>query len=51
VAHTFDPSTRKAEAGASMSFRASLVYRVLTVLWTAKVIQRNPFSKKTKNKN
>lgn len=29
VAHTFSPSTRKAEALGSLKFEASLVYRVI----------------------
>jgi hypothetical protein len=40
VAHTFDPSTREAEA--------SLVYRVSSR--TARAIQRNPVSKNQKKK-
>jgi hypothetical protein len=41
VAHTFNPSTQEAEAN-----EASLVYRVS--FRTARAIQRNPVSKKTK---
>jgi hypothetical protein len=40
VAHTFNPSTREAEAG---RFLASLIYRVSSR--TARDIQRNPVSK------
>ena len=47
VAHAFNPSTWEAEAGGS-EFEASLVYRVSSR--TARVIQRNPVSKKTKTK-
>jgi hypothetical protein len=43
VAHGFNPSTWEAEAGGS-EFEASLVYRVSSR--TARVIQRNPVSKK-----
>jgi hypothetical protein len=45
VAHAFDPSTREAEAGGFLSSRPA---------WsssrTARAIQRNPVSKKQKNK-
>jgi hypothetical protein len=43
VAHTFNPSTREAEAGGSLEFEASLVYKVSSR--TARAIQRNPVSK------
>jgi hypothetical protein len=48
VAHTFNPSTLKAEAGGFLSSRASLVYRVSSR--TARATQRNPVLKKTKKK-
>jgi hypothetical protein len=44
VAHTFNPSTWEAEAGGSLEFEASLVYKVSSR--TARAIQRNPVSKK-----
>jgi hypothetical protein len=41
VAHTFNPSTQEAEAGGSLEFKASLVYRVSNM--PARVSsQRNP---------
>jgi hypothetical protein len=43
VAHAFNPSTREAEAGGSLEFEASLVYKVSSR--TARAIQRNPVSK------
>jgi hypothetical protein len=43
VAHAFNPSTREAEAGESLEFEASLVYKVSSR--TARAIQRNPVSK------
>ena len=47
VAHTFNPSTREAEAGGSHEFEASLVYKVSSKT----VTQRNSVSKnKTKQK-
>jgi hypothetical protein len=46
VAHTFNPSTREAEAGGSLEFKASLVYKVSSR--TARATQRNPVSNKTK---
>jgi hypothetical protein len=48
VAHAFNPSTREAEAGGSLEFEASLVYRVSSR--TARAIQRNPVSKNQKKK-
>jgi hypothetical protein len=48
VAHAFNPSTREAEAGGSLEFEASLVYRVSSR--TAGAIQRNPVSKNQKKK-
>jgi hypothetical protein len=49
VAHAFNPSTWKAEAGRQISeFEASLVYRVSSR--TARSIQRNPVSKTKKTK-
>jgi len=39
VAHTFDPSTQKAEAGRSLTLKAKLVYRVSSR--TDKTTQRN----------
>jgi hypothetical protein len=48
VVHAFNPSTQEAEAGGSLEFEASLVYRVSSR--TARATQRNPVSKnKTKN--
>ena len=44
VAHAFDPSTWEAEAGGSLIFKASLVYRVSSR--TARAAQRNLVSKK-----
>jgi hypothetical protein len=46
VTHAFNPSTWEAEAGRFFEFEASLVYRVSSR--TARAIQRNPVSKKTK---
>jgi hypothetical protein len=40
LANTFNPSTWEAEAGGSLEFEASLVYRVSS--GTARVTQRNP---------
>ena len=48
VAHAFNPSTREAEAGGSLEFEASLVYKVSSR--TARAIQRNPVSKNQKKK-
>jgi hypothetical protein len=48
VAHIFNPSTRKAEAGWISEFEDSLVYKVSSR--TAWAIQRNPVSKKIKPK-
>jgi hypothetical protein len=48
VAHAFNPSTQETGAG-RFEFEASLVYRVSSR--AARVIQRNPVSKKPKNKN
>jgi hypothetical protein len=45
VAHTFNPSTREAEAGRISEFEASLVYRVSSR--TARATQRNPVLKQT----
>jgi hypothetical protein len=47
VAHAFNPSTREAEAGGSLEFEASLVYKVSSR--TARARQRNPVSKNQKN--
>ena len=47
VVHAFNPSTWEAEGG-GFEFKASLVYRVSSR--TARVIQRNPVSKKNKKK-
>jgi hypothetical protein len=45
VVHTFNPSTREAEAEAGeFEFQASLVYKVSSR--TARAIQRNPVSEK-----
>jgi hypothetical protein len=46
VVHAFNPSTWEAETGGFLSSRPSLVYRVSSR--TARAIQRNPVSKKTK---
>jgi hypothetical protein len=46
VAHTFNPSIQ--EAGISVKFEASLVYRVSSR--TARATQRNPDSKNKQNK-
>jgi hypothetical protein len=48
VAHAYNPSTREAEAGGSLEFEASLVYRVSSR--TVGAIQRNPVSKNQKKK-
>jgi hypothetical protein len=48
VVYAFDPSIWEAEAGALLEFEASLVYRVSSR--TARDIQRNSVSKKTKSK-
>jgi hypothetical protein len=47
VAHAFNPSTPEAEAGGFLS-EASLVYKVSSR--TARAMQRNPASKKKKQK-
>jgi len=44
VAHTFNPSTWEAEAGGSLEFKASLVYRVSSR--TARATKRNPILEK-----
>jgi hypothetical protein len=50
VAHTFNPSTQEAEAGRSLEFKASLVYRASSR--TARATQRKPVLRKTiKNQN
>jgi len=50
VAYAFNPSTWEAETGRLLSseFEASLVYKVSSR--TARAIQRNPVSKKPKEK-
>jgi hypothetical protein len=50
VAHAFNLSTWKAEAGAgeSLEFKASLVYRMSSRI--ARATQRDPVSKKITNK-
>jgi hypothetical protein len=48
MAHAFNPSTWKTETGESLEFEASLVYRVSSR--TARAAQRNPASKKQKQK-
>ena len=49
VAHTFNPSTWEAEAGASLSsIESNLVYKVSSR--TARATQRNPVSKQNKAK-
>jgi hypothetical protein len=45
--HAFNPNTWEAEAGGSLEFEASLVYRVSSR--TARATQRNPVSKKKKS--
>jgi hypothetical protein len=42
MGHVFNPSAKKAEAGGSLEFKASLVYRVS--FRTARATQRNPVS-------
>jgi YHS domain-containing protein len=42
VAHTFNPSTQEAEAGGSLEFEVSLVYRVSSR--TVRATQGNPVS-------
>ena len=50
LAHDFSPSTQEAEAGESLEFDTSLLYR--TSAQTARSTQRNPVSKtKTKQTN
>jgi len=44
VAHTFNPHTRKAEAGGPLEFETSVVCRVNSR--TARITQRNAVSKK-----
>jgi hypothetical protein len=44
----FNLSTQEAEAGKSLEFQASLVYRVSSRI--AKTIQRNPVTKQNKTK-
>jgi hypothetical protein len=46
VAHTFNPSTLGGRGRRISEFEASLVYKVSSR--TARAIQRNPVSKKTK---
>ena len=46
MTHTFNLSTKKAEASTSLEFEASLVYRMSSR--TARASQRNPVSKKQK---
>jgi hypothetical protein len=48
MAHAFNPSTWKAEAGKFLEFEASLVYRVSSR--TERATQRNPVSKNKNNK-
>ena len=48
VAHAFNPSTLGGRGRWISEFEASLVYRVSSR--TARAIQRNPVSKKTKSK-
>ena len=49
VAHAFNPSTWEAEAGRSLEFDTSLVYKVSS--WTARAVtQRNTVSKRKKKK-
>jgi hypothetical protein len=40
MAHAFNPSTLEAQAGRSLEFKTSTVYRVSS--WTARTAQRNP---------
>jgi hypothetical protein len=49
VAHTFNPSTREAEAGGFLSSRPAWSTQVSSR--TARAIQRNPVSKNKKKKN
>ena len=48
MVHTFNPITQEAEAGGSLEFKASLVYRASS--WTARATQRNPSQKTNKQK-
>jgi hypothetical protein len=48
VVHTFNPSTREAEAGGFLSSRPSLVYRVSSR--TVRATLRNPVSENQKVK-
>jgi hypothetical protein len=48
VVHTFNPSNLGGRGRQISEFEASLVYKVSSR--TARAIQRNPVSKKTKNK-
>jgi hypothetical protein len=48
VAHAFNPSTQEAEAGGTLEFEASVVYKVSSR--TARAIQKNPVSKNQKKK-
>jgi hypothetical protein len=48
VAHAFNPSNWEAEVGGFLSSRPAWVYRVSSR--TARAIQRNPVSKKPKEK-
>ena len=43
VAHTFDPSAQEAEAGESLEFQVSLIYKVSSR--TAKATKKNPVLK------
>jgi hypothetical protein len=49
VAHAFNHRTWEAEAGGSLEFEASLVYRVSSR--TARATQRNPVLKKKEKEN
>jgi hypothetical protein len=48
VTHIFHPRIQEAEAGGSLEFETSLIYRVSSR--TAKATQRNPVSKNQKEK-
>jgi hypothetical protein len=48
VVQTFDSNTWETEAGRSLEFEPSLVYRVSSM--TARATQRNPVSKKKQTK-
>lgn len=49
VIHAFNPNTQKAEAGGSLEFTVSLVYRARSGI--ARATQINPVSKNIKKEN